>query len=277
MALSSLPPTALTIAGSDSGGGAGIQADLKTFTVLGVYGMSAVTAVTSQNTVGVSGFLVLPPELVQSQIRDVVSDLGCAAAKTGMLGNAAVVRAVAEAVRELEISPLVVDPVMISKSGAALLEDEAVEALISDLLPLATVVTPNLPEAERLLGRTIDGLDAMTAAARDLAAFGARAVIVKGGHAQGHATDVFFDSATGTVRLLESPRLPTRNTHGTGCVFSAALTAWLAKGAPLEIAAARAKLFVTAAIRHGLALGHGHGPANVLAAGLTLPIDTRGL
>ncbi len=275
MSFAALPPVALTIAGSDSGGGAGIQADLKTFTVLGVYGMSALTAVTSQNTVGVRDFLVLPPGLVRSQIRDVFTDLGCAAAKTGMLGNAGVVRAVADTVRELGISPLVVDPVMISKSGAALLEDAAVDAVIAEILPLATVLTPNLPEAERLLGRTIEGLDAMTAAARDLAALGPRAVIVKGGHARGHATDVLFDSATGTVRLLEGPRLPARNTHGTGCVFSAALTAWLAKGESLEIAAVRAKLFVTAAIRHGLALGHGHGPANVLAAGLSLPTDTR--
>jgi hydroxymethylpyrimidine/phosphomethylpyrimidine kinase len=266
-----LPPVVLTIAGSDSGGGAGLQADLKTFTVLGVYGASAVTAVTSQNTVGVSDFLVLPPDLVSRQIHDVVTDLGCAAAKTGMLGNADLVRAVAAAVRDLNISPLVVDPVMVSRSGAALLEDTAVAALIADLLPLAAVLTPNLPEAERLLGRAITGLDDMAQAAHDLAALGPKAVVLKGGHATGHATDVLFDAATGTVRFLHGPRLAAAHTHGTGCVFSSALTAWLARGAPLALAAARAKLFVTEAIRRGLALGHGHGPANVLAAGLFLP------
>jgi len=271
MRVTQVPPIALTIAGSDSGGGAGVQADLKTFTVLGVYGMSALTAITSQNTVGVSRAEILAPELVVSQIRDVVSDIGCDAAKTGMLGNAAVVEAVAEAVRETNIEPLVVDPVMVAKSGDPLLADEAVGALREKLLPLATVVTPNIPEAERLAGREIGSVDEMIAAAREIGALGPKAVVVKGGHLEGVAVDILWLAGSDDVHHLTAPRLPARNTHGTGCVFSAAITAELAKGRSILEAVRKAKLFVTEAIRYGLPIGSGHGPANVLAAGAMVP------
>jgi hydroxymethylpyrimidine/phosphomethylpyrimidine kinase len=273
MRVRELPPVALTIAGSDSGGGAGIQADLKTFFALGVHGASAVTAVTSQNTVGVSRFLALPPPLVASQIRDVVSDIGCAAARTGMLPTADIIRAVAEAVRELRISPLVVDPVAVATSGDALAEAGADEALAAELLPLAAVLTPNIPEAERLLGRRIVGLAAAVEAARDILALGPAAVLLKGGHADGPATDVLWQAGDAEPLVLTAPRLPSAHTHGTGCVFSAALTAELAKGRPLAVAARRAKLFVTEAIRYGLALGRGRGPVNIAAAARMLPED----
>ncbi len=271
MRVTQIPPIALTIAGSDSGGGAGIQADLKTFTVLGVYGMSALTAVTSQNTVGVSRAEILPPDLVVSQIRGVVSDIGCAAAKTGMLGDAAVVEAVADAVHDMNIAPLVVDPVMVAKSGDPLLADDAVETLREKLLPLATVVTPNVPEAERLTGRQIRSVDDLAAAARDIGTLGPKAVIVKGGHLEGPAVDVLWLAEGDEIHHLRAPRLDARNTHGTGCVFSAAITAELAKGRSIVEAVRKAKLFVTEAIRYGLPIGGGHGPANVLAAGAMVP------
>jgi len=271
MRVGDIPPVALTIAGSDSSGGAGIQADLKTFSALRVYGMSALTAITSQNTVGVSRILVLPPDLVAAQIRDVVTDIGCQAAKTGMLGNAEVTVAVATTVRELGLGQLVVDPVMIAKSGDALLEDEAVEALVEYLLPLAAVLTPNLPEAERLLGRSIATLEDMSAAAAELGELGPRAVVVKGGHRADQPADVLWQARAPGVEVLHGPRLPARSTHGTGCVFSAAIAAGLASGMSVPQAVRRAKLFVTEAIRYGLPLGKGHGPANVLAAGRMLP------
>lgn len=268
-----IPPVALTIAGSDSGGGAGIQADLKTFSALGVFGMSAVTAITSQNTTGVSQSLILPPELVVSQIRDVVTDIGCQAAKTGMLGNSEVVSAVAEVVAELNISPLVVDPVMVAKSGASLLQDDAVETIACALIPLATVLTPNIPEAERLLGCAVTSLDEMQEAAEALGRLGPEAVVLKGGHAAGDAVDVLWLREGSRIELLPAPRLPAAHTHGTGCVFSAAIAAHLARGKSIVEAVRRAKLFVTAAIRYGLPLGRGTGPANVLAAGSMLPPD----
>lgn len=271
MRATDIPAVALTIAGSDSGGGAGIQADLKTFSALGVYGMSALTAITSQNTVGVSRVLVLPPDLVAAQIRDVAADIGCQAAKTGMLGNAEVTLAVASTVRQLDLGPLVVDPVMVAKSGDALLEDDAVEALVAHLLPLAAVLTPNLPEAERLLGRSIATLEDMSAAAGELGALGPRAVVVKGGHRADESADVLWQAGAPGVEVLRGPRLPSASTHGTGCIFSAAIAAGLASGMQVSQAVRRAKLFVTEAIRYGLPLGKGHGPANVLGAGRMLP------
>ncbi len=270
-----LPPVALTVAGSDSGGGAGIQADLKTFTVLGCYGMSAITAVTSQNTVCVSRALILPPDLVVSQMEDVVTDIGCQAAKTGMLGAPELVEAVAEAIEALSVAPLVVDPVMVAKSGDVLLQDAAVAALVEHLLPLATVATPNLPEAERLLGRSIKTEDEMVDAARDLGQLGCQAVVVKGGHRADAPVDVLWLADGDCVELIEGPRLPSRNTHGTGCVFSAAITAYLAHGVPVPPAVHSAKHFVTEAIRHGLPLGRGHGPVNVLGAGPSLPQEQQ--
>jgi len=260
-------PVALTIAGSDSGGGAGIQADLKTFTVLGVYGMSAITAITAQDTVGVRDALVLAPALVAGQIDAVVEDIGCDAAKTGMLGTAEVVAAVAERLAHHAVPNVVVDPVMVAKSGDRLLDEDARVAVVERLLPVARIVTPNLPEAEELLGREI-AAEEMAEAARELCALGAGAAIVKGGHLRGgEAVDVLHDARMGETMRFSSPRIDTRNTHGTGCTFSAAIAAFLARGYRLERAVAWAKRFVTEAIRQGLPLGSGHGPTDHIGAG----------
>jgi len=263
-------PVALTIAGSDSGGGAGIQADLKTFTALGVYGMSAITAVTAQNTVGVREALVLEPDLVAAQIDAVMEDIGCDAAKMGMLGNAEVVSVVAERIAAHGIPNLVVDPVMVAKSGDALLAEDAVQAVIERLLPQARLVTPNLPEAEVILGHQIEAKN-MTDAARALCEMGPAAAVVKGGHLAGPALDVLYDAETGELHELSAPRIESRNTHGTGCTFSAAIAAFLARGMRLVPAARWAKRFVTAAIRRGLPLGEGHGPTDHIAAGRLFP------
>jgi hydroxymethylpyrimidine kinase/phosphomethylpyrimidine kinase len=256
-------PVALTIAGSDSGGGAGIQADLKTFAALGVHGTSAITAITAQNTIGVTDILELPVELVRKQIAAIVDDIGVQAAKTGMLSSAAIIGAVAEAVREHGLSLLVVDPVMVAKGGAKLLRDDAIDALREQLIPLAAVVTPNLPEAEVLLGRRIASLDERKQAARDLVALGATAAVLKGGHAE-DATDVYFDGSQ--LIELRAERIDTVNTHGSGCVFSAAITAWLARGADPLQATGEAKSFITQAIANSLEIGLGHGPVNPMFA-----------
>ena len=253
-------PVALTIAGSDSGGGAGIQADLKTFAVLGVHGTSALTAITAQNTRGVTDILELPASLVREQIDAVVEDMGVDAAKTGMLSSAAIIEVVADAIARHGLGKLVVDPVMVAKGGAKLLRDDAVAALRARLVPLAAVLTPNLPEAGVLLGRRVASVAERAQAARDLVAMGARAAVVKGGHAHGDVTDVFFDGSR--LVELEAERIETSNTHGSGCVFSAAITAAMARGAePLE-AVREAKSFVTRAIARSLEIGHGHGPVN---------------
>ena len=256
-------PVALTIAGSDSGGGAGIQADLKTFAALGVHGTSAITAITAQNTTGVTDILELPASLIHAQIAAVVDDIGVQAAKTGMLSSAAIIATVADAVDHYSIRNLVVDPVMVAKSGAKLLRDDAVTALRERLIPLAAVITPNLPEAQVLLDREIRSLDERRRAARDLVAMGARIAIVKGGHAD-DVTDVFFDGSQ--LVELQAERIDTPNTHGSGCVFSAAITAWLARGADPLAAVREAKAFITQAIANSLQLGHGHGPVNPLFA-----------
>jgi hydroxymethylpyrimidine/phosphomethylpyrimidine kinase len=254
-------PVALTIAGSDSGGGAGIQADLKTFAALGVYGTSAITAVTAQNTLGVTDIMELPPALVVAQIEAVMLDIGAQAAKTGMLSNADIIDVVSTAIGRHNIRNLVVDPVMVAKGGARLLRDDAVAALRLRLLPLAAVVTPNLPEAEALLGRRIRTLDDRRQAARDLVALGARAAVVKGGHTDEQLSiDHYFD---GTELVeLQSPRIATANTHGSGCVFSAAIAAELAKGSDSLAAVHLAKEFITGAIERSLEVGRGHGPVN---------------
>lgn len=256
---------ALTIAGSDSGGGAGIQADLKTFMAFGVYGMSAVTALTAQNTVGVQGIFEVSPEFVREQIRSVMTDIGADAAKTGMLSNAAIVSTVAEAVREFRIPNLVVDPVMVAKSGDPLLAPDARRAVRDELLPLATVITPNVFEAEALLERRIDTLDAMREAARDLERFGSRWVVLKGGHLdiEGQAIDVLCGGKE--ILLLRSPRSDAKNTHGSGCTFASAIAAGLARGLAPPEAARRAKEYVTEAIRRGLPIGSGRGPTDHLA------------
>jgi hydroxymethylpyrimidine/phosphomethylpyrimidine kinase len=254
-------PVALTIAGSDSGGGAGIQADLKTFAALGVHGASAITAITAQNTVGVTEILEVPPGIVLAQIEAVMSDIGAAAAKTGMLSSAQIIDVVCAAVMAHNIRNLVVDPVMVAKGGARLLRDDAVDALRARLLPLAAVVTPNLPEAEVLLGRPIRTLDERRQATQDLVALGARAAVLKGGHAEDQlAIDHYFDGAQ--LVELHSPRIHTANTHGSGCVFSAAIAAALAKGSDTLAAVHEAKEFITGAIERALEVGRGHGPVN---------------
>jgi hydroxymethylpyrimidine/phosphomethylpyrimidine kinase len=253
-------PVALTIAGSDSGGGAGIQADLKTFAALGVHGTSAITAITAQNTVTVTDILELPTTIVRAQIDAVVNDMRVDAAKTGMLASSAIIEAVAAAIDAHAIRNLVVDPVMIAKGGATLLRDDAIEALRNLLLPLAAVITPNLPEAEVLLGRPVRTLDDRRQAARDLVALGPRIAVVKGGHAEGDAVDIFWDGAQ--LVELRAPRIATSNTHGSGCVFSAAIAAGLAKGRDPLSAVREAKDFINRAIEHSIEIGHGHGPVN---------------
>ncbi len=252
-------PVALTIAGSDSGGGAGIQADLKTFAMLGVHGTSAITAITAQNTTGVTDILELPTALIREQIAVVVEDIGVQAAKTGMLSSAEIIASVADAVDQHRLRNLVVDPVMVAKGGARLLREDAVAALRERLIPLAAIITPNLPEAQVLLGREIRSMEERRQAARDLVAMGARAAVVKGGHAD-DATDVYFDGAQ--LVELRAERIETTNTHGSGCVFSAAITAWLARGAEPQQAVRQAKSFITQAIANSLEIGHGHGPVN---------------
>jgi hydroxymethylpyrimidine/phosphomethylpyrimidine kinase len=250
---------ALTIAGSDSGGGAGIQADLKTFAAHGVYGTSAITALTAQNTLGVAGVHPVPAEFVTLQIETVVSDIGCDAVKTGMLATSAIVETVSAAVESLDLPNLVVDPVMIAKGGDRLLDADAVHALRTALLRLARVVTPNIPEAEILAGMPIASLDDMRAAGRRILKLGPRAVIVKGGHLAGdEATDLLI-SDRGEV-MLSAPRLRVAHTHGTGCTFAAAIAARLALGHTLDEAARGAKEYVTEAMRHGVAIGSGHQP-----------------
>jgi hydroxymethylpyrimidine/phosphomethylpyrimidine kinase len=259
------PVRALTIAGSDSGGGAGIQADLKSFTAFGVYGMSAITAVTAQNTLGVQALQVLSTDLVEAQITSVVRDLGVDAAKTGMLGSADVAACVAACVRRLRIPNLVVDPVMIASSGDELLAQEALAVLRDEVLPLAAVVTPNLAEAAALSGRPVRSLDEMREAAASLHTRGARWVVVKGGHLpeSEDAVDVAFDGTR--FHELRAPRTPQRDAHGTGCTLSAAITAGLARGLQPLTALQRAKAYVSAAIASAPRLGAGRPPVNHLA------------
>jgi hydroxymethylpyrimidine/phosphomethylpyrimidine kinase len=252
---------ALTIAGSDSGGGAGIQADLKTFAAFGVYGTTAITAITAQNTVEVTRIDAIDPAMVAAQIEAVAADIGVDAVKTGMLASAAIIEAVAAAVIARALPHLVVDPVMISKGGASLLADDAVATLVARLLPLALVVTPNLPEAERLTGCTMATLEDRRDAARRIAGLGPRIVVVKGGHATGDGDDV-IDLVYDGQRFHEirGPRVATRSTHGTGCTFSAAITAGLALGAAPIDAIAAAREYLTAALRAAPGIGRGAGP-----------------
>jgi hydroxymethylpyrimidine/phosphomethylpyrimidine kinase len=253
---------ALTIAGSDSGGGAGIQADLKTFAAHGVHGTSAVTAVTAQNSVRVTDYVALEPRMVVAQIEAVTSDMTVAAAKTGMLANRAIIDAVARVAGSWSVPWLVVDPVMVAKGGDRLLDADAEQAYMLRLFPLASVLTPNLPETSALLGREVRTLEAMKGAARELVARGVRAVVVKGGHLEGDAVDVFFDGAR--MEELHAPRIHTANTHGTGCTYAAAITARLALGDELLAAVRGAKAYLTEAIRRSYAVGRGHGPVDHL-------------
>ncbi len=253
---------ALTIAGSDSGGGAGIQADLKTFQELNVYGMSALTAVTAQNTLGVQGVFPMEAEAVAEQIHSVGVDIGADALKTGMLFNAEIIEAVAEKIRHFGWGKVVVDPVMIAKGGAPLLQQEAVSALKKHLLPLCLVITPNIPEAEVLTGMTINNPEEKREAAKQIHALGARNVIIKGGHDEEsqESVDLLFDGRD--FACFSTPRIETRNTHGTGCTFSAAITAELAQGSSVYDAVSLAKDFINAAISDQLHIGNGHGPTN---------------
>jgi len=256
-------PRVLIIAGSDSGGGAGIQADLKTISALGAFGMTAITALTAQNTTGVYGVVEMSPEFVVHQIEVCLSDIGCDVVKTGMLSSAALIEVVATNIREHRLGPLVVDPVMIAKSGAPLLKPDAIDALKTKLLPFATIITPNLHEAGALTGREIQTLVQMKEAARAIHGMGPRNVVVKGGHLAGVATDVLFDGSE--VTEFHAERVETKNTHGTGCIFASAIAACLAQGLSAPRSVATAKEFVTAAIRGGLAIGKGYGPANPMA------------
>jgi hydroxymethylpyrimidine/phosphomethylpyrimidine kinase len=255
-------PRALTIAGSDSGGGAGIQADLKTFSALGVYGSSAVTAVTAQDTKRVYGFVEMEPSFVAAQIDAVLGDIGADAVKTGMLSSAPIIEVVAESLQRWEVTALVIDPVMVAKGGDKLLRDDAVDALKEQLLPLALVITPNIPEAEVLVGRKIEAPSDIEEAAREIHSWGARNVVIKGGHLEDRlsAVDFLFDG-TG-MREFRSGRVDTTSTHGTGCTFASAIAAGLAKGETVPNAILLAKAYVTKALQNAYPLGSGHGPVH---------------
>lgn len=256
-------PTVLTIAGSDSGGGAGIEADLKTFAAIGVHGAVAITAITAQNTTGVFGIHEIPPEMIRLQIETVYNDIGFEFAKTGMLFSEAIIKEVADVIKKLGIK-VVVDPVMIAKSGAPLLLPEAMNALKEKLIPLAEVVTPNINEAEALTGIKINTIEDSIKASKAILDLGPKAVVVKGGHLKGDAVDVLC-TREGVIKILGSPRLESTTTHGTGCTFSAAITAYLALGLSIENAFAEAKNFVTNAIKYGLKIGKGVGPVEPMS------------
>ena len=261
---------ALTIAGSDSGGGAGIQADLKTFCAFGVYGMSSITSITAQNTKGVEAIFDLPPSLVAKQIECVVSDIGVDAAKTGMLSNSSIIEVVAQEIKKFNIEKLVVDPVMVSKSGALLLQRDAVDTLVERLFPLSFLITPNLPEASFLVGEEIKNVSDMERACVSLKKWGPRYVLLKGGHLPGEEiVDILFDGEKFT--LFPAPRVATKNTHGTGCTYSAAICALLALRYPITEAVKVAREYMSEVIAHSLNLGKGFGPVNHLA-----PLFLRG-
>jgi hydroxymethylpyrimidine/phosphomethylpyrimidine kinase len=256
-------PQALTIAASDSGGGAGIQGDIKAMAANGAYGLSVVVAITAQNTTTVRRIFAVPRDIIDAQLDAVFGDFAISAVKTGMLHSAEVVRTVANCLRTRGPLRLVVDPVMVSSTGVALLEPDGIKELIHELLPLAAVVTPNVPEAETLSGMRINTIDDARAAAVRIHQHGCRAVLIKGGHlAAAPATDVLFDGASWTV--IPGEWVDTPHTHGTGCAYSAAITAHLAKGADLVTAVRAAKAYITEAIRHGLAIGQGRGPMHLL-------------
>ena len=253
---------ALTIAGSDSGGGAGIQADLKTFTAFGVFGTSAITALTAQNTVGVQGISEVDPEFVKKQIQSVLDDIGTDAVKTGMLGSPGIVSAVADTMSEYNVKNIVVDPVMIAKSGDSLLSEEACKSVIEELIPLATVVTPNIHEAEAMLDMEINTIDHMKRAGAMIRDMGCDWVVIKGGHMEQEkeATDVVYNGEE--YFLLSEKRHNTKNSHGTGCTFSSAIAAGIAKGYPVLKAIQQAKKFISMAIKESFSIGAGHGPTN---------------
>ena len=251
-------PKAMTIAGSDSGAGAGIQADLKTFAALGVYGTSVLTAITAQNTLGVTAVHEVPVDVVAAQIEAVVSDIGADAVKTGMLSSQDIIETVARELAHFRVDRLVVDPVMVAKSGDRLLREDAVDAMRRLLIPLATVVTPNIPEAETLAEMRIESPEDARRAAKKLVSMGARSAVVKGGHLKGAPVDLFYDGRD--FREFSGPRIETKNTHGTGCTFASAIAACLAKGMGVAEAVETAKEYVTGGLRNSLSIGGGHGP-----------------
>ncbi|WP_425059509.1 Hydroxymethylpyrimidine/phosphomethylpyrimidine kinase [Sporomusa carbonis] len=250
----------LTIAGSDSSGGAGIQADLKTFAAHGVFGMSVITAITAQNTQGVFAVQDVTPEVIAKQIDAIFDDIEVAAVKIGMVSQIDTIKTIAAKLQEYGAKNVVVDPVMVSKSGYHLLNPAAEAALVQELLPLATIVTPNIPEAEVITQGKITTVEEMEAAARSIYALGPKHVLVKGGHLDGDSTDVFFDGEKYTY--LKSRRIDTKNTHGTGCTLSAAIAAGLGRGLPVDQAVHAAKEYITIAIEHGLTIGKGVGPTH---------------
>lgn len=254
-------PRVLCVAGSDSGGGAGIQADIKTITMLGGFAMTAVTALTAQNTLGVEDVLLVEPRFVAQQMRAVLSDIGADAIKTGMLGSARVVEAVAGICESLAAGvPVIVDPVMVAKGGASLLDKGAVDALVLRLLPLASLLTPNVPEAEVLTGMKIRTHSDMERAAEALLGLGPSAVLMKGGHLEGDTVVDILQTADGYQHRFEGPRIATRSTHGTGCTLASAIAAGVAEGLTLQGAVGRARDYVVRAIQQAPGLGHGHGP-----------------
>jgi hydroxymethylpyrimidine/phosphomethylpyrimidine kinase len=257
---------ALTIAGSDSGAGAGIQADLKTFAALGCYGLSVLTAITAQNTLGVQAVHRLPPKFISQQLESVLTDIGCDAIKIGMLGDSLTVKTVSKQLQLLQSTPIIVDPVMVAKGGSLLLAQDAIITLRDELLPLATLLTPNLPEAECLLATKIDDLNGMEKAAQELCRLGPQAVLIKGGHLNNkeESSDYLFIQTTATGYWLSQTRIHTQNTHGTGCTLSAAIAALLAQKKPLVDAVKGAKRYVTDALQAGsqYQLGQGHGPVH---------------
>ena len=254
----------LTIAGSDSGGGAGIQADLKTFAALGCYGMSAITALTAQNTVGVQGIHAVPADFLKVQIQSVVEDIGVDAVKIGMLHAPGIVEVVAWAIDHYKLTHVVLDPVMVATSGDRLIANETVQVLVRELFPRASVITPNLDEAALLLGRDIPNAEALDMAAQDLLAMGAKSVLLKGGHLAGDEVVDLLVQAHGPSKRLASPRIASRNVHGTGCTLSSAIAAHLALGYSLSEAVTQARTFILGAIAQGaeVTTGHGHGPLN---------------
>ena len=253
----------LTIAGSDSSGGAGIQTDLKTITVLGGYGMSVITALTAQNTVGVQAVLELPIDFIEKQIDSVIGDIGVDAVKTGMLSNSAIVTLVAEKIKKYRIKKVVVDPVMVAKSGDSLLNKDAQKALREKLIPLAYIITPNLPEASSLAGFNVTDLNTMKEAARHIHGLGAKNVLIKGGHLHGEIIDLLFDG--NNFFEYTGPRIPTKNTHGTGCTLASAIATELAKDNTIQYSIKQARAFILTAIKFSLPLGKGHGPTNPYA------------
>ena len=253
-------PKAMTIAGSDSGGGAGIQADLKTFAALGVYGTSVLTAITAQNTRRVTAVHEVPIDIIAAQMDAVFTDIDVGAVKTGMLASSSIIECVASGLERHSVSRLVVDPVMVAKSGDPLLRDDAIETLRARLVPRASVITPNIPEAEALTGLKITTDAEVRRAAKEIISMGAKSVVIKGGHREGPATDLFYDGCC--FQEFSAPRIETTNTHGTGCTFASAIAAGLARNMSLIDAAALAKEYVTDAIRHSFAVGQGHGPLN---------------